>query len=685
MRWWCRPPSILVRTRAASLNFADVMRGMGFFLADSVGRVRLGTECAGEVLAVGAAVSNLVPGDMVACIAQDCVASHVIAKADHAFALPSHWPCWEAAALPTAYMTAWYALVHLARVQAGQTILIHSAAGGTGLAAVAVAKKFGLQIFVSASTEAKRQHLLAAGATYVMDSRSLSFESEIRELTAGVGVDIVLNSLAGDAQEASLRVLAADGHFLELGKRDIYADGQVSLAHFKRRITFSAVDLAGLQADRPQRFCALFRQVMGRVVAGELPPLPVERFGVAQAPEALAHLRSGAHVGKVVVELAPGEGIEVELGSAGLFVADGCYLISGGTGGLGLRLAQWLVARGVRDLVLVSRRQPSEPVQSVLAQLRRSGAAVATEAVDVGNLKDTQALIGRLRATGRRVRGVFHLAAVLRDGLLSNQDWGRFAEVFPPKALGAFHLHLATRDEPLDHFVMYSSAAALLPGGAQANYAAANAFLDGLASQRASEGLPALSINWGPFREVGLAAGDNAAVERLARQGLEAIDPETSHEVLEQLLSGVRARAAVVGLQPTTWFGAHDYALAVPLYEKLGDTDQRRGDQVDVAQQLRRLPLQLRQELLRKTINACLAIVLHLDAEETPVDMPFVELGVSSLTALELRSRLAVALGVRLPDKVLWTCPTVSLLERFVLERIEAEVGAAKEHSNPGK
>ncbi|HSR96289.1 MAG TPA: type I polyketide synthase [Kofleriaceae bacterium] len=672
-----RANEVLVAVRAAGLNFADVMRAMGFFLDRSEQRVGLGTECAGEVLAVGSGVTKLRVGDRVACVATSCLATHVVASADLTYRLPATLDDRTAAGSPTAYMTACYALRHVARARPGQRILIHSASGGTGLAACAVARSCGLEILATAGTEAKRSFLRSQGVAHVFDSRSTDFEHEIQRLTGGGGVDVVLSSLTGAAIEAGLRTLAPDGIFLELGKRDIHAGALLSLASFKRRITYSAIDMAGLQVDRPQLFAQLFEEVMAGVACGELPALVSEAYPIARVREVFRRMAAGEHIGKLVVDLAGAADAEIALHRSELVSSDGCYLITGGLGDLGLALAQWLVEKGARDLALIGRHDPGADAALAIEALRARGARVTVARVDVACLAELRAMIERLRAEGRALRGVFHLAAVLRDGRVTAQSWDPLLEVCRPKVMGAWNLHVLTENVPLEHFVLYASTASILPSGGQATYAAANAFLDGLAEHRRARGLPATAISWGPFGDVGLAARQATTSGRLASRGVHSIRTRDAHAVLENILVSGRERCAVVALEPRAYLDAHPFAAAVPFYERLPDPRDagaaESATSLDARRSLKTMAADEREPLLGSIVRDSVAAVLRLEPEEVPPDATFVELGVGSLASLELRSRLAGALDIVLPEAVLWKQPTVRTLLGYLLERYRAE------------
>ena len=550
-----RPPGpgeIEIQVSVAGLNFLDVLKALDMAPGLPPGPVWFGMECAGRVAALGEGVAGFQLGDEV--IARDvsvgCLRAFLTAPAGSVFRKPPHLTLAEAATIPVAYQTAYYALHHLARLSKGESALIHSAAGGVGLAALEIARQAGAEVSATAGTPEKREYLRSLGFSYVMNSRTLEFAREIMTYTGGRGVDVVLNSLAGEAIPKSLSVLAAGGRFLEIGKRDIYANSQLGLLPFQKNLAFFAIDLLRLSMECPETYAALSGEVQSRIADGAFKPLPYTSFPIARVPEAFSFMTQGKHTGKIVVEM---DGHEIQAGAAPVKAcairSDAAYLITGGLGGLGLSVAQWLVAQGARHLVLVGRRGPTPEVQPALDSLRETGARIEVSSADVSRPEDLASVLGHVRGTMPPWKGVVHCAGVLSDGVVQRLDWPRFETVFAPKLQGAWNLHVQLLGTPLDFFVLFSSVASVFGSPAQGNYAAANAFLDSLAHYRAARGLPALAINWGPWAEVGMAAQPNRG-GRLAELGTESIPPNDGVRVLGDLLGERSPQVAVV---PINW------------------------------------------------------------------------------------------------------------------------------------
>ena len=531
------PGEVEIAVVAASLNFLDVLKALGIFPGQGLDAPILGGECAGRVTALGTNVVELAVGDEVVALAGGCIGTHVTTSAHCVVAKPTHLSFEQAAAIPVVFLTAYYALHSLARITKGERILIHSAAGGTGLAAVQLAQFLGAEIFATAGSTEKREYLRSLGIQHVMDSRSLTFAEEVLAATQDRGVDVVLNSLTGAAMAKSLSVLAPYGRFIELGKKDIYQNSLLELAPFRKNLSYFALDLAGMVRERPMMVSSLLEEVMQLFKAGLLKPPPTRVFPIPRFVEAFHTMAQAKHIGKLVISLQNRtEALITPTSPAiGPIRTDSTYLITGGLGAIGLKVAQWLVEQGAKHLVLLNRSGASAIEEEHLTPLTRDGAYVRVAQVDVRQTEQVASLLAEVARSMPPLRGIFHAAGVLDDGLMLNLDEERFQKVLEPKMLGAWNLHALTQTTPLDFFVLFSSAASLLGSPGQSNYAAANAFLDALAHHRQALNLPALSINWGPWAMVGLAATQANRGDRLAMLGIESLSPAQGIEALVQV------------------------------------------------------------------------------------------------------------------------------------------------------
>ncbi|MBI1357400.1 MAG: SDR family NAD(P)-dependent oxidoreductase [Acidobacteria bacterium] len=669
------PGEVEIEVRAAGLNFLDVLSAMG--LKPDGSAVMLGGECAGVVVAVGEGVEEWRPGDAVLAIGPSCFGRYVTTRSAFAAPKPANLSFEEAAAVPAVFLTVWLALIEVGRLQPGERILIHSASGGTGLAAVQLAQRCGAEIFATAGSESKREFLRSLGIRHVMDSRSLAFAEQIQEITGGQGVDIVLNSLAGAAIEKGVSVLAPYGRFLEIGKRDIYSDHKLGLLPFRNSLTFSAVDLAGMTVRRPAAVSKLLREISAELAAGSLRPLPCTAFPISQAAEAFHTMAQAKHVGKIVLTTPDAAATPIEAAAAQSPIRpDASYLVTGGLGGLGLTVTRWLVEQRARHVVVAGRRPPDAAAEARLAELRSLGANIVVSQTDIADRGQVAAMLSRIAAELPPLRGVFHAAAVLDDAVLSRISPDSVARVFAPKAGGAWNLHELTQSAPLDHFVLFSSAAAVLGSPGQAHYTAANAYLDALALHRRSQGLSALSVNWGPWAEVGLAAQSEKRGERLAAMGIGSLSPQQGLDALQRLMQSGAAQATVMPFNLRHWRQVLPAAAGLPLYaelmEGLSSEEEGRQESSKFRAELLAAKPSARRALLERHLAEQIAQVLRTSPDRITKDTPFNALGLDSLMGLELRNRLERSLGAGLPATMVWSHPTIAALAPHLAAKMDA-------------
>jgi acyl transferase domain-containing protein/NADPH:quinone reductase-like Zn-dependent oxidoreductase/acyl carrier protein len=676
-----RAGELLIEVRAAGLNFRDLLKALGTYPGMTEGEPALGDECAGVVVAVGADVPSLRAGDEVVAVAARSLGTHVLADARLVAPKPPGLDFDQAATLPIAFLTAAYALEDLGRLGAGERVLVHAAAGGVGLAAVQLAQAAGAQVLATAGSEEKRAYLRAAGVTEVMDSRSLGFAEQILAATGGRGVDLVLNSLAGEFIDRSIATLAPFGRFIEIGKRDIYRDRAIGLGAFRRNLGFFAVDLERLFAERPVQVGDLLRRILARVTAGELRPLPVRRFPIADVRDAFHLMQQSGHIGKIVVSTAGAADVPVTPPARPPtpIHRDASYLVTGGFGGLGLRVGQWLAEQGARHLVLIGRRGAPPDAEAALRALAQAGVTVTALAADVSRADDVADVLAHIRRHSPPLRGVVHTAGVLADGILLQQDADRFRRVAHPKADGGWHLHVQTGAAPLDFFVLFSSVTSVLGSPGQSNYAAANAFLDALAHRRRAEGLPALSINWGPWSRVGMAAR-LAQGGREALRGLRPINPDEGVAVLATLL-----RQETAGQVSVVPFDAADWVAAYPASGRSNQLALLAGaaaaepdpDDQDLRQALLAAePGRPRRSVLEQYVREQVAQVLRLTPSRVDSATPLRSFGIDSLMSLELRNRLEQGLKLPLAASLTWNYPTIEALVPYLAQRLRIPLAA---------
>jgi acyl transferase domain-containing protein/acyl carrier protein len=516
-----RPPGrgeIEVAVKAAGLNFKDVLRVLGLLgseLPDD--GIELGFECSGIVSAVGDGVVGRKVGDPVIVFGTGCLRSHVIAAAETAVDLPSNLTFEEAASVPTAFLTAYHALHALAQIQPGDTVLVHAGAGGVGQAAIQLCRRIGATVFATASAS-KADFVKLHGVSLVMNSRDLSFREAVLEATGGRGVDVVLNSLNGDFIQASLDVLARGGRFVEIGKLGAWTPAAV--ASIRPDAAYFTFDLSEAQHAVAGSFRQVLTTVTNWLAEKAVSPLTTDVFPVGDVARAFRHLAHGKNVGKVVVTFPEAAGSQ----DPPIARADRSYLITGGLGALGLKVADHLVEQGARTLILSGRSPGSQAARAAVAALETRGARVEILLADVADRERFASELRRLIAALPPLGGVVHAAGVLDDALLTDLTPERLTRVLGPKVNGAWNLHDLTKDMALDWFVSFSSIASVLGSAGQGNYAAANAWLDAFMHHRRALDLRGTSINWGPWASVGMAAGlDAKRRSQLRGKGLHPI------------------------------------------------------------------------------------------------------------------------------------------------------------------
>ena len=660
------PGEIEVAVTASSINFADVLVAFGQYPSVEGLLPQPGTDFAGVVTAVGPDVTDHRVGDHVGGFSKNgCWATFVTCDARAAVTLPPGLTDNVAAATTTAYATAWYGLHDQARITAGDRVLIHSATGGVGQAAIGIARAAGAEIFATAGSPARRELLRGMGIEHVYDSRSIEFADLIRRDTDGYGVDIVLNSLTGAAQRAGLELLSIDGRFVEIGKLDVYANTRLGLYPFRRNLTFHYVDLALMVNSRPQKVGDLLRHVYRLVADGELPPPESTHYPLAEAATAIRVMGAAEHTGKLLLDI-PRSGhssVVVPPGQARVFRGDGAYIITGGLGGLGLFLAAEMATAGCGRIVLSSRSQPNAEAQEAIARIRAIGAEVHVECGDIAEPATAGRLVAAATATGLPVRGVLHAAAVVEDATLTSITDDLIDRDWVAKVCGAWHMHEATTEQPLDWFCSFSSAAALLGSPGQGAYAAANSWLDAFTHWRRAQGLPATTIAWGAWAQVGRAAS-------LEEGRTTMIAPKDGVDAFQTLL---RYDRTYTGYMPTSGTPLFTALVArspfAEAFKAAGGAQQH--DTGTVRVELLALPPEEWPARLRRLVTEHASLILRRTVDP---DNPFSDHGLDSLGYLELRSRIETETGIRITPKAISTHSTARALGRHLADSLTAEL-----------
>ncbi|MFF9352725.1 SDR family NAD(P)-dependent oxidoreductase [Streptomyces sp. NPDC014734] len=670
------PGQVRVAVRAAGVNFRDVLNALGMYPGDAG---LMGSEGAGVVLETGPGVTDLAPGDRVMGMLPGGFGPLVVVDRRMIAPMPGGWTFAEAASVPIVFMTAYYALRDLADLRGGESLLVHAAAGGVGMAAVQLARHWGVDVFATASP-GKWGTLRSLGLAddRIASSRDLAFEEKFREASDGRGVDVVLDSLAREFVDASLRLLPRGGRFVEMGKTDVRLPEEVAAAC--PGVTYQAFDLTEAGLDRIQE---MLRELLELFDRGALTTPPITAWDVRQAPDAFRYLSQARHIGKVVLTVPAA------------WNPDGTVLITGGTGTLGGLVARHAVTeRGARHLLLTSRRgERAAGAAELAAELRELGAEVTVAACDAADREALAAVLAAVPAE-HPLTAVVHTAGVLDDGVVGSLTPERLAKVLRPKVDAAVNLHELTSDQDLADFVLFSSAAGTFGGAGQANYAAANSFLDALARHRHTRGLAATSLAWGLWAEASGMTGELDVTDksRMSRSGVLGLSSDeglalfdAAHRVGEALLVPMQLDLAPLAGAPVGMVPALLRGLV------RGGTTRRTAetgtgtDAASLLERLVRLPEAERDAALLELVRTQVAVVLgHDSPDAVEASRAFKDLGFDSLTAVEFRNRLGAAAGLRLPATLVFDYPSPTALAGYLRDELLGSAAAAAQPERTG-
>jgi NADPH:quinone reductase-like Zn-dependent oxidoreductase/NADP-dependent 3-hydroxy acid dehydrogenase YdfG/acyl carrier protein len=673
------PHEVEIEVAASGLNFMDLMAAMGLLppeaMAGDSARNKLGLECAGRVVAVGDKVSRFAVGDEVIAAKLGNLASHVTVDERFVARKPPHLTFEQGATIPLAFLTAYYSLHTLGQMREGERVLIHSGTGGVGLAAVQLALKAGAVVFATAGSPEKRALLAALGVPHVMDSRSLAFADEVLKLTDGEGIDIVLNSLSGDAIDKNLSILRPYGRFIEIGKTDIYKNRKIGMRPLRKNLSVFAVDLVD---PRPDLARTLLGELQACLENNTFRPLPHRVFPVARVADAFRDMAQAKHIGKQIISIQDCAGLQVERSEQQSVAIDpdASYLITGGLGGFGLAVAEHLARRGARHLALVGRRGPTPATQAVLESLRQRGVEARVFQADVTDRKQVEEVIAGVRSMGP-LRGIMHAAMVLDDAPIERLTEERMWKAMAPKILGAWNLHSLTADAPLDFFVLFSSIASMIGNAGQANYVAGNAFLEALAHYRRAHGLTAVAINWGVVGEVGHVAASPETADRLERLGLKPMPLAVLLDALDQIISSDAVEVGVVEVEWKSFLRATGLRRSAR-YTGLGgeaDAEESRVSARSGIRDILEADAASLPSLIETYIRERLARAMGSAPSRIDTQQSLRNLGIDSLIAVEVRNHINSELGINVPLAKLMQGESINALAAFVAERVQERNG----------
>ncbi|KAK3386191.1 polyketide synthase [Podospora didyma] len=690
---------IEIRIAATGMNFKDVVIAMG-----QVASPYIGIECSGVVARVGAKVDSVRLGDRVCAMPLGAYGTFARCKVTSAALIPESMSFELAASLPVVYSTAYYGLMDLARMQPGETILIHAASGGVGQAAIQIAQRVvgASAIYATVGSAEKKKLLMdiyAIPEQHIFYSRNTDFGSAVRAATEGKGVDVVLNSLAGDLLRESWESLAPFGRFVEIGKRDITSNTRLEMAKFEQNCTFSSVDLTLVAAERPKIMNRVLSAVMALIRYNVIQPIgPISTVGLTEVESALRRLQSGKTSGKLIVShFLPNQQVKATHRTMTTTVVrgDATYIIIGGTGGIGRSLARRMVRRGARHIVLLSRR---DTVTAELAQLMEEsklehGASIYVMGCDAAVETQVNGLMAEIENAGMPpIRGIIHAAMVLKDVLFEKMTFSDFDTVVRSKVQGALNFHKALANHPADFFVLLSSVAGIVGNKGQAAYAAANTFLDALAAHRRQQGQAAVSLNLAAIEGVGYLA-ENAAKQA---QVLRCISGSTMNEpelltlieaAIEGKVSSLCGDQCITGLDISDPANLPYYCEADARFSILREAAMAKvaGDvgsssevaDLPVSQKLRRAASAddaldiVTDGLLDKLAAILMLPVEALTAQKATSSLT--DFGLDSLTAIELRNWIGKELQAHLQVLELLTSGRLRDVAALVLKKTRLE------------
>ncbi len=655
------PREVLVSVEATGLNFWDVFRSLGFIEDGDLGR-----ELCGHVLGIGSEVTNTSVGDRVVGLGFGAFGPEMVTHEELVAPAPDGISVSGLATIPSAFVSAELSY-RLSGLEPGDRVLIHAGSGGVGLAAIQLAQAAGAEVFATASAP-KQAYLRSVGVKHIYDSRQTKFGEEILADTGGEGIHVVLNSLTSEGFiDASLSCLAQGGRFVELARRDILSHEE--MAELRPDVKYDILELDVLKKTDPEWVGEVLRDVMARISTGELKPIVHSRWPLAEAGAALSFMRSARHIGKIVLTPPPL--------SNGQLRRDRSYLVTGGLGGIGIAVAEWLADHGAGTIVLNGRRDPDPEAQVAIEALRGRGVEVEVELADMTDTAAIDAMLERMDANYAPLGGVIHSVGVLSDAALTNQSWESFEHVLSPKIVGAWHLHRATMDRDLDMFILFSSRVGVMGNPGQANHAAANAFLDQLAGHRRALGLPGQAIAWGAWSEIGEAAEQRDRIEqRRAALGGRWFTPQQGIRALEKLVREDTTASVVMSMDWSVFEEAVEDRPAL-LEDMLSSLDEAAAEDAasteDVLTRLRNTvtPADEQQELLVSFLQQELQAVLRLSSAPSPT-VGFFDLGMDSLMAVEFRNRLnrAFAGEYTASNTVVFDYPDIASLAGHLAEEL---------------
>lgn len=665
-----------IRIENTGINFKDYLKVTSKISTEAFEGTncedKIGIDCEGVITKVGKDVSRFKVGDKVIGISKGAFKSYTTINEKLIEFSPkgldgygSHIIC--------PYLTAVYGLGYLANLQRDERILIHNATGAVGLAAINYANMVGAEVFATAGSEEKRDYLRSMGVEHVFSSKDLDFSNKISKITEGDGVNVVLSALAGEMMYQSLEVLAPYGRYLEMGKLSAIEDMPLPMRIFKRSISFTSMDIDQLCKDKPELVSQLLKDAVNYLDSGKLAPIPVKVFNAENIVDAFQWIEDRNYIGKTVVNFKD-QSVEIEHQSDDLFKADRSYLITGGTRGLGLEIAHWLVGKGVKNLCLLSRSGEKNPeVKAKIDVLRDQGATINVYGADVANRQEMAAVFANIESELPPLAGIFHGAMVLDDGFLLDMNDDRFMKVLNPKVNGTMNLHELSKSLDLDVFVMFSSLSSLIGHLGQANYVVANTLLDSFAHLRNNLGLPATTVNLGILGQSGVIARDENLKEMVMDAGIRSF---TNEEVLIALEEIVRTKPTQIGFFDLDWevFEKSFKSSKSSLFEELIKENVGSNNQLNEVQSanwnaLKGMTAPQQKDYMLDLLKDELSLILKMPKGNIPHDKGVNFFGLDSILSVQLIRAVNAKLAVELSPMEFTSGPNLQKLTKTILDK----------------
>ncbi len=667
-----QPNQVEVEVKAIGVNFMNLLSVLGICPGKERGFGTLGIECSGVVTKIGSEINHLKVGDEVLGMAYDSMASHVILEASLLRKKPAKLSFEEAATIPAVFLTSYYSLIHLGRLKKGERVLIHAATGGVGLSAIQIAQSVGAEVFATAGTDEKRALLKSLGVKHIYNSRDLEFYDAILKDTNGEGIDVVLNSLAGEAMMRSMKLLRSFGRFLEIGKKDVYENSEIGLVVFTKALSYFMIDLEKMLFETPAILGELLDKVLEDFETDKYKPLPHKTFEISKATEAFSFMLRAEHIGKIVVSLE-GQNPDIEKlqHPKTQFDSNATYLLTGGYGGLGITFTKWMAENGASNLILLGRSGPKPFAQEIISDLESKGVNVIIEKADVGNYDDLKNIINKIPSE-KPLKGIMHLAGILDDASILNLTQEQFEKVLRPKVNGAWHLHELTQEMNLDFFVLFSSSAGLFGSPGQSAYVAANTFLDQLAASKKLAGQQALAINWGTVSDIGLAAAADNRADRLAEEGIYTMSPSECISVYESVANSQSSAVGAFRFDLGKWQKAYLTAAKNPFFENLrSDVVVENVQSESFVEQLQVIESEEHiKEAIDGKLKELVSGVVKKAVDKINSKIPFKSLGIDSLMSIQLKNKLEAAFEIPISVTSFWTYSNIREYTKFLLDEL---------------